>query len=104
MELIQNEFFVAEKYPVRPKRSKIEILTARAAKVGIEILRNNLAVIAVIADRFYPMQACIFFNRRAQISARNRKIFAIRNYSNRRRIPLYCPTDQTHLWSHFSIL
>ena len=51
MELIQNEFFVPEKYPVRPKRSKVEILTARAAKVGIEIriLRNNLTVIAVIS-------------------------------------------------------
>jgi len=34
MELIQNEFFVAEKFPVRPKRSKVEILTARAAKLA----------------------------------------------------------------------
>ena len=52
MELIQNEFFVPEKYPVRPKRSKVEILTARAAKVGIKILRNyyNLTVIAVITQ------------------------------------------------------
>jgi len=34
MELIQDEFFVSEKYPVRPKRSKVEILTARAAKLA----------------------------------------------------------------------
>ena len=57
MELIQNEFFVSEKYPVRPKRSKVEILTARAAKVGIEIrtLRNNLTVIAVITQLIFSI-------------------------------------------------
>ena len=50
------------------------------------------------------MLACIFFNRRAQISARNQSIFAIRNYSNWGRISQYCATDQTHLWSHFCLL
>ncbi|CAG5113446.1 Oidioi.mRNA.OKI2018_I69.chr2.g7556.t1.cds [Oikopleura dioica] len=32
MELVQNEFFVEEKFPVKPKRAQIETLTARAAK------------------------------------------------------------------------